>query len=462
MKNYFEKLKKEYDIKDLIRFLVVLVVYMIFCFTAGVQICADSKGYINMISAREPVYPLFLFVFRSLFGENIYLNIVIVIQNLLMTFGVWWSVTWLKKNHSLNELVAYIMIFVHFGVAFLCQFAAGRSSIYPNSILTEGITTSLWLVFMTLLWKAIKEKTVVSTICPLLLSALMMDTRKQMAVAYIVLAGSVFLLWMKSKGYIKKLAIVAGLSVLSVLLAICGTRLYNLALRGEFAQNTRDMNLVLTTSLYIADKEDALLIDEPEVRELFLETYDILDELECNYKYAGKGWRNLESHYTEHYDLITVETTGPLFIEYAEKLGFAKGMEAEKEADRMSSVIVSSLLKDNIITYARVYLASMGNGLINTVAKRHRILDWYALLAYLGYIAVLVVSLVKKETREAGAIGLSVLVAIFVNVGVTAALIFCQTRYMIYNMALFYVAGILMAYGLIKSFVIKKKPDQDK
>lgn len=117
----------------------------------------------------------------------------------------------------------------------------------------------------------------------------------------------------------------------------------------------------------------------------------------------------------------------------------------------MSSVIVSSLLMDNLGTYIRVYMSSMGNGFINTVAKRSNILDYYALVAYIGYIALMIISLIKKETRNVGLVGLSVLIAIVVNVGVTAALIFCQTRYMIYNMALFYMAGILMLYALVKS-----------
>lgn len=282
---------------NLISLLVCLGIYMAFCFGCGVQICADSGGYIRMISAREPVYPLFLALNRKIFGEGIYLWIVVIIQNLLMTFAVWKSAVFLKKQFELKEYAVYAMIAMHVGVAALCQFAAGRSSIYPNSILTEGLTTSLWIVFMVLLWKAMLSKNLKDVILPVLLVALMMDTRKQMAVGYITLFGTLFFGYIKQKKYFLRLLAVIGMIIVSVLLAICGTRLYNLALRGEFAQNTRDMNLVLTTSLYVADKEDADLIEEPVVRELFIKTMDILDEKQCNYSYAKKGWRNLEAHY---------------------------------------------------------------------------------------------------------------------------------------------------------------------
>lgn len=425
---------------------VCLVFYVGMCLIYGPQLGADSNGYIHMVSAREPVYPLFLKSFRMIFGETYYLYAVAFAQNLLMAFAVWYLTMYLKRKFAWKEWMTYVMIAMHFAVALLCQFAAGRASIYPNSILTEGLSLSLWLIFITFLLKALWEGRLRYVMIALLLAAVMTDLRKQMAVGYIVLFGTLLFGWIGQKGYFRRIAAVAGLILCSVLLALGGTRLYNYVMRGEFVQNTRDMNLVLTTSLYIADKEDAALIEDPVVRELFVQVMDILEEKECNYRFAKPGWRNLEAHYGAHYDKITIDTTGPMFIEYAVKQGFAEGLEAEREADRMSSVIVRSLLADNLGIYLRVYLASVGNGLINSVAKRNAFLDWYALGAYLAYSGLMAVCLLKKETRSAGMFGLTALICIGVNVGVTAALIFCQTRYMIYNMALFYMAGVLMLY----------------
>ena len=425
---------------------VCIFFYAAMCLIYGPQLGADSNGYIHMISAREPVYPLFLMIFRKVFGEARYLYVVAFAQNLLMAFAVWYLTMYLKQRFAWKEWMTYVMIAMHFAVALLCQFAAGRASIFPNSILTEGITLSLWLIFITFLLKALWEKHMRYVLYALILAAVMMDVRKQMAVGYIVLFGTLLLGWIGQKGYFKRMAAVTGMILCSILLALGGTRLYNYVMRGEFTQNTRDMNLVLTTSLYIAEKEDASLIEEPVVRELFLQVMEILEEKECNYRFAESGWRNLEAHYGAHYDKITVDTTGPMFIEYAMEQGYAEGLEAEQEADRMSGVIVRSLLADNLGTYLKVYLASVGNGLINSVAKRNVLLDWYALAAYLIYCVLMALCLLKKETRRAGLFGLTVVISIGVNVGVTAALIFCQTRYMIYNMALFYMAGILMFY----------------
>ena len=454
-----DKKVKENKIKALwIRLACCVAFYLAFCLIFGVQMGADSRGYINMISAREPVYPLFLWLFRSIFGEKIYLWVVIVLQNLLMATAVWWSTEEIGKRFQLPGFVMGGMIVVHFGVACVCQFLAERGAIYSNMIMTEGITISMWLIFMVLLIRAVLDESKKALMLALLLAAVMMDTRKQMAVAYITICTAMFFGRMGKdalKMYVKRLLITVIGCALSVILALGGTRLYNFVLRGDFAQNTRDMNLVLTTTLYAADKEDAALIEEKAVRDLFVLTMNKLDATESNYRFAGSGWRALEEHYEDHFDVITIDTTGHLFIDYAVERGFAEGIEAEQEADRMSAVIVSSLFADNLSTYLRIYGASLLNGLINTVAKRSNLLDWYALLAYLAYTVLMALCLFKKENRTAGLIGLFVFLAILINVGVAAALIFCQTRYMIYNMALFYVAGILMLYTRI--FQSKKK-----
>ena len=435
-----------------------IVFYLVFCFISGPVIGADSRGYIEMISAREPVYPILLWIFRSIFGKDLYLWAVVIFQNILMGYAVWFCTEKLWKRYCKSLLSLTGMYAVHAGVAVLCQFAAERGSIYSNNIMTEGITMSCWLIFMALVFDIVEECDHRKLAGALILAAVMTDTRKQMAVAYITLFGAMVIARIgrdKPKQYFKRLAVLTGGIVLSVIVALAGTRLYNYVLRGEFTQNTRDMNLVLTTSLYVSDKSDSVLIEEDAVRELFTHTMDILDESKSNYSYAGKGWSALEEHYEDHFDVITVDTTGPLFVEYAIERGFAQGLDAEQEADRMSGVIVKSLFADNLGTYIKVYLASFLNGIINTVAKRNTLLDIYALAAVIIVAVLSVYMLFVKNIPEAdkkrscGRGGIYVLIAMCVNTGVAAALIFCQSRYMIYNMALFYMAGIWLLENVI-------------
>ncbi len=439
--------------------------YLLFAFVYGPVLGADSRGYIEMISAREPVYPVFLWINRKLFGEAAYLWVVVIFQNLLMGFAVWYCTEKLWKRFCRSAFSLAAMYAVHAGVAVLCQFLAERGSIYSNNIMTEGLTMSCWLIFMTLTVDAVEDGEYKKLIIALVLAALMTDMRKQMAVSYLTLGGAMVIGRIRKDSvgkYFARLGITVLASLVSVILALGGTRLYNYVLRGEFTQNTRDMNLVLTTSLYVADREDASLIEEEAVRRLFIRTMYILNESESNHSYAPEGWSALEQHYEDHFDIITVDTTGPLFVDYAVEQGFERGLDAEQEADRMSGVIVKSIFSDNLKNYARVYLASFLNGMINTVAKRSSFFDKYAFAAI---FAVLLMSLYvlflrdvpgEKQMHEAGRAGLYVLIAMAVNTGVAAALIFCQSRYMIYNMPLFYMAGIWLMENVINSLAKQK------
>lgn len=58
----------------------------------------DSNQYIAMHIHREPLYSFFLWIFRSLFGETKYLDIVRFLQNGLAAFSVIWLAESLKND----------------------------------------------------------------------------------------------------------------------------------------------------------------------------------------------------------------------------------------------------------------------------------------------------------------------------------------------------------------------------
>ena len=71
-----------------------------------------------------------------------------------------------------------------------------------------------------------------------------------------------------------------------------------------------------------------------------------------------------------------------------------------------------------------------------------------AAVIYLLYIVLLGYTLKKNGLNKYSLFGIFVLLAVLANIGLVSLVIFCQTRYTIYNMALFYVAGFLMLYNL--------------
>ena len=124
-----------------------LTFYLFFALFDGAAIYADSASYIEMSFAREPFYPLFLAFFRFFHPEN-YLLHAVIFQSLLMAFCGWILADFLRKKLHIHKVYSIILYLLPIATSLLCRFAAKRASIYTNSILTEGICTSLYLLFI--------------------------------------------------------------------------------------------------------------------------------------------------------------------------------------------------------------------------------------------------------------------------------------------------------------------------
>ena len=72
-------------------------------------------------------------------------------------------------------------------------------------------------------------------------------------------------------------------------------------------------------------------------------------------------------------------------------------------------------------------------------------------MAFAAYIGLLVRNIIKERSVSSASImGICVLLGIIGNVSLVSAVIFCPTRYTIYNMALFYMAMIVMLADIRK------------
>ena len=87
----FNDIKQKINEKDnrffyLLLLMASLAFYLFFAFFDGAVICVDSPGYIGMHLSREPLYPMFLALFRFLFagaGADFYLDVAALAQSLL-------------------------------------------------------------------------------------------------------------------------------------------------------------------------------------------------------------------------------------------------------------------------------------------------------------------------------------------------------------------------------------------
>ena len=101
--------------------------------------------------------------------------------------ATWTLVRYIWKELRLPESIAFLSLLMPLAVSFLCRFAAKRESMYSNSILTEGIAISLYLLFFRYLLEYCIHQSKKSLLLSSILVFIMISTRKQMFVTLALL-----------------------------------------------------------------------------------------------------------------------------------------------------------------------------------------------------------------------------------------------------------------------------------
>ena len=428
-------------------FIFVCTFYLFFALYDGVVICVDSQGYIGMSIAREPLYPIFLTFLRFLFSSfssDFYLTAAVFLQSTLAAFSAWYFADYILHEFRTSRLSAFFILCIPMLVSLLCRFAAKRGSMYSNSILTEGLTIPCYFLFFRFLTAYCLHRGKSSFISCWFFALLLISTRKQMSVALIMLALGILYGYFKDKHYLKGITL-SLLCIISVLLGtFCLDFGYNYALRGEFTRHSGDTRFVTTMAIYTAQRSDAQYIADEDIRNLFLEIYDICDKNGYLKSAAPKGWANRVSHFGDYYDCIQIDNLRPMVSQFAMERYDGDLVAASEYADQIMNTINHSIILHNLPQIISTFADNILSGLITTVAQRNPILNWYSLTVYLLYIALFIWHfLVAKDSKLILLVSL-VMVSIIINVGLVSLVIFCQTRYTIYNMALFYISLFLM------------------
>ena len=296
----------------------------------------------------------------------------------------------------------------------------------------------------------------------------MIAARKQMYVALLLLFCAVFfvnVLANASEKKIKKcLKAICKAGLLCVALVLTVTLVdhtYNYILRGRFVGHSSDSRFVLTMVFYTSEEEYAEELPE-EIQPLYLDIYEKCDEQGYLMHSAGEGWYNNVCHFGDNYDFIQLNTMWHAIREYAEQYSEGDSTELELITDEITNVMITNLMPKTAPKIAKVLFNNFLSGLVTTIAQRNRILIYYSIVAYLGYIVLLGVywkkctSGVMDDTVK---LCLLTLLSIIVNVGLVSAVIFCQTRYTIYNMPLFYISGLILLKEIWQQLSVSKQTD---
>lgn len=409
----------------------------------------DSNQYIAMHIHREPLYSFFLWIFRSLFGETKYLDIVRFLQNGLAAFSVIWLAESLKKRFAFGQWMEALVCLILLAPHIITPVFSASGLVLSNGVISEALGLPLFYLFTAQCMKMVYTRQRGAALSSLLLSLFLSLVRGQMMftiLLWLVFAGAVVIV--EKKKLAKRLLICVVCTALAFGTRTLLVKSYNLVFNGYFINNTFGSVGLLANILYAADEEDAERIVDQDARVMFELSYRLAKEQGATYQDAPEGFFNRAAHLEKWHDAIKFEMIEEPWRQLHDREGFIDYIPENVESDRIATTIVKSLLPAVLGRWLYDYLALACYGLIRSIAVVHPLLNWYALTAYLAYIVLAALAWRKNHNSNAVWLAAFSLLAVFANVFATSMIIMCLSRYVIYGLPLFYVSGLMLLYEL--------------
>ena len=409
----------------------------------------DSNQYIAMHIHREPLYSFFLWIFRSLFGETKYLDIVRFLQNGLAAFSVIWLAESLKKRFDFGQWMEALVCLILLAPHIITPVFSASGLVLSNGVISEALGLPLFYLFTAQCMKMVYTRQRGAALSSLLLSLFLSLVRGQMMftiLLWLVFAGAVVIV--EKKKLAKRLLICVVCTALAFGTRTLLVKSYNLVFNGYFINNTFGSVGLLANILYAADEEDAERIADQDARVMFELSYRLAKEQGATYQDAPEGFFNRAAHLEKWHDAIKFEMIEEPWRQLHDREGFIDYIPENVESDRIAATIVKSLLPAVLGRWLYDYLALACYGLIRSIAVVHPLLNWYALTAYLAYIVLAALAWRKNHNSNAVWLAAFSLLAVSANVFATSMIIMCLSRYVIYGLPLFYVSGLMLLYEL--------------
>lgn len=473
---------KKFSRTDLLLLAVCLLFYLLFPIFDGPVWCKDSLSYAGKDISREPLYPMFLALMKVLDGAEISASgmmAAVIVQSLIAGFATWYAGYVVKKTKNESRVLQFATIGFQFAVSLLCRFAAIRSSVYIDCIMTEGVCLSLFVLFTVELYLCVITEKKRHIAAAMILSFLLFSLRKQMLITIIIMGAVFGWYYIIRSRKIRKFCALVLLMLLALLSGKLLDRTYNYVVRGAWIEHCHNSMGFLCVLLYTSDVEnDQKLFEDETLKTLYLDIMEQAEEEQILYDDAEPGWLPLAVHFADSYDAIGYGIINPVVEGYiGENFSYSE-VEAALKYDEICGGMVSVLLRQEKGPLMQVWAYNIWRGFVNSIARATNLLSLYSLAAYLfvGVMAWYLIAQKKKlqnmmQQRPGVAeyensieqIGRSltfmfiVLIAIAVNSLTVGLTIFTQPRYMLYSMGLFYAAGSMMLYDILRIELIKRR-----
>lgn len=431
----------------------------------GVGIYNDSEQYITMHIHREPLYPLFLALFRKLCGET-YLRVTMAAQGILTAIGIWTLTEYLTVRFRLRLWEELLLTVLQLAPHLVTRYVSAMHIFMENSVMSEALCLPLFSFFLYFLLRMLLEKKPRDAALSMLFAWLLSMTRGQMMTTILLtallLAGRLLI----DKKY-QMLFIPIAAVIFAFVMRILAVHVYNYGVTGYFIGNTYGKVNTLTNVLYACDEEDREVFAEGSLEQLFFDQfYAESMERGLNHIYGGGSFGERVAHLEESHDRIKFDIVEAGFSAYY----YARGEDyygQSTKADEVAAKMIEKLLPVCFGQWLYDYILLVRNGFVRSIAVVHPFITPIAFLLYFAAAGMMLFLFLRtwrtgRETpdlrgRQAQPLQAAVvmcvaLLFIAANVCATSLTIMCLSRYMIYGFSLFYIAFYLILrevkYGL--------------
>lgn len=420
----------------------------------------DSNQYIAMHIHREPLYPFFLWIVRSLAGEGTYLEIARFFQNVLAAYSVIRLTACIRKRFETGAFFTLLICLVLLAPHVITPLFSASALVLSNGIISEALGLPLFYLFFGQCLDLLLCREKKAACAALVLALLLSLTRGQMMTALLLWALCCLyrILFCRREAQKKSWKPAAAVLVCTAL-AFCGrsalVRTYNLAFNGYFINNTFGSVGMLANMLYAADREDGENIRDEKARELFELSFDLAWEREANYRFSPEGFLNRAAHLEGQHDALKFEIIEEPWRAWHDERGMKEYIPENVESDRVAGEIMKGIFPRVLGRWVYDYLALSAYGLIRSVAVVHPLLNWYALLVWAGMLVLIGFTFWKNRDSKAAPAALFAVLCVLANVYATSLIIMCLSRYMIYGLPVFYIGGLLLLRENCRKFYLR-------
>ena len=444
-------------IAHIVTLLVLTAYFVIIYLLNGVGIYNDSDQYIKMHMRREPAYPVFLFLIRSVVPVY-WMQITVWIQTVLVIASSYYFIRYISDRFELNSLCEYLICAFVILPYIITPFASAMRVHLSCAIMSEAVAMPLFLLFFVSMHKAVTEKKIQNIITGLLLAFLLSVIRSNLTVLLIAWLLIVLIIYLPEKKLIGVLLALVGFAGAFALRDV-STKAYNLAFNGAFVGNEYTNQTALANILYVTDKEAEETVEDPNLNFMFQYMYTVMELSGWSYHEADESVLSRAMYLEEVHDHIKFEA-----VEYSLRDIIESSLDIHDyiEYNALAEDYTGSLIKILFpLCFGRWFVDFIILGLLGvmrSIAFVHPVM----IPAVAGLIIasfIIMIRLSRKEDGKSTAwlIFISLLL-IMGNAFGTAVIIMCLSRYMIYGFAVFYsslTVGIVELYRNNKRIVVE-------